>query len=66
MPRFENPYQLLVATILSAQSTDETVNKITPAVFERYPTPADLAHANPTSSSSSSTLRVSSARRRRT
>jgi len=42
-----NPYQLLVATILSAQSTDETVNKITPAVFERYATPADLAHANP-------------------
>jgi len=45
--KFENPYQLLVATILSAQSTDETVNKITPAVFERYPTPADLAHADP-------------------
>jgi endonuclease III len=42
-----NPYQLLVATILSAQSTDETVNKVTPAVFERYPTPADLAHADP-------------------
>jgi endonuclease III len=45
--RHENPYQLLVATILSAQSTDETVNKVTPALFERYPTPADLAHANP-------------------
>ena len=43
--QFDNPYQLLVATILSAQSTDETVNKITPALFERYPTPADLAHA---------------------
>jgi endonuclease-3 len=43
----ENPYQLLVATILSAQSTDETVNKVTPALFERYPTPADLAYANP-------------------
>jgi endonuclease-3 len=42
-----NPYQLLIATILSAQSTDETVNKVTPAVFERYPTPTDLAHANP-------------------
>jgi endonuclease III len=42
-----NPYQLLVATILSAQSTDEAVNKITPAFFERYPTPTDLAHANP-------------------
>jgi endonuclease-3 len=36
-----------VATILSAQSTDETVNKVTPAVFERYPTPEDLANANP-------------------
>jgi endonuclease-3 len=43
----DNAYQLLVATILSAQSTDETVNKVTPAVFTRYPTPADLAHADP-------------------
>ena len=43
----DNPYQLLVATILSAQSTDETVNKVTPPLFARYPTPADLAHANP-------------------
>jgi endonuclease-3 len=43
----DNPYQLLVATVLSAQSTDETVNKVTPAVFARYPTPSDLAHANP-------------------
>ena len=43
----EDPYQLLVATILSAQSTDETVNKVTPGVFARYPAPADLAHANP-------------------
>ncbi|MGQ0804607.1 MAG: endonuclease III [Actinomycetota bacterium] len=43
----DNPFQLLVATILSAQSTDETVNKVTPAVFARYPTPADLAHADP-------------------
>jgi endonuclease-3 len=43
----DNPYQLLVATILSAQSTDEMVNKVTPAVFARYPTPADLAHADP-------------------
>src|SRR5204863_8070226 len=45
--QFENPYQLLVATILSAQSTDETVNKITPGVFECYPAPADVAHADP-------------------
>ncbi len=40
-------FQLLVATILSAQSTDETVNKVTPALFARYPTPADLADADP-------------------
>ena len=45
--RHDNPYQLLVATILSAQSTDETVNKITPAFFGRYPSPVDLAHADP-------------------
>src|SRR5215471_18013405 len=43
----ENPYQLLVATILSAQSTDEMVNKTTPALFARYPTPAALAEADP-------------------
>jgi endonuclease-3 len=43
----EDPYQLLVATILSAQSTDEMVNKTTPALFARYPTPGDLAEADP-------------------
>jgi endonuclease III len=43
----ENTYELLVATILSAQSTDEMVNKTTPALFARYPTPAELAEANP-------------------
>jgi endonuclease-3 len=42
-----DPFQLLVATILSAQSTDELVNKATPALFARYPTPADLADADP-------------------
>jgi endonuclease-3 len=42
-----NPFQLLTATILSAQSTDELVNKATPALFARYPTTADLAAANP-------------------
>jgi len=42
-----NPYELLVATILSAQSTDVMVNKLTPALFERYPTPGDLAGADP-------------------
>ncbi len=40
-------FQLLAATILSAQSTDEMVNKTTPALFARYPTPADLAEADP-------------------
>ncbi len=40
-------FELLVATILSAQSTDETVNKVTPVLFERYPTPASLAEAAP-------------------
>jgi endonuclease III len=38
-------WELLVATILSAQSTDETVNKVTPELFRRWPTPADLAAA---------------------
>ncbi len=43
-----NPYELLAATILSAQCTDVRVNMVTPALFARYPTPDDLAHANPT------------------
>ncbi len=42
-----NPFELLVATILSAQSTDANVNKVTPALFARYPTAEDLAHAEP-------------------
>ena len=42
-----NPFELLVATILSAQSTDENVNKVTPALFAKYPTPAALAAADP-------------------
>jgi endonuclease-3 len=41
----ETPFQLLCATILSAQCTDERVNKVTPALFRRYPTPAALARA---------------------
>lgn len=45
--RHTNPFELLVATILSAQCTDERVNLVTPAVFARYPTPADLAAADP-------------------
>ncbi len=39
----DNPFQLLVATILSAQCTDERVNKVTPGLFAKYPTPQDLA-----------------------
>jgi len=42
-----NPYELLVATILSAQCTDERVNMVTPHLFARYPTPEDLAVAEP-------------------
>ena len=42
---FKNPYQLLVATILSAQSTDAGVNRVTPALFERYPGARALARA---------------------
>jgi endonuclease-3 len=45
--RHRNPYELLTATILSAQTTDERVNTVTPALFARYPTPADLAAADP-------------------
>ncbi|MFZ4240608.1 endonuclease III [Streptomyces murinus] len=44
---FENPFQLLVATVLSAQTTDLRVNQTTPGLFGRYPTPEDLAVANP-------------------
>jgi endonuclease III len=42
-----SPFQLLVATILSAQCTDARVNMVTPELFARYPEPADLAEANP-------------------
>ena len=42
---FRNAYELLVATILSAQCTDERVNMVTPALFRRYPAPEDLAAA---------------------
>jgi endonuclease-3 len=44
---FRTPYQLLVATILSAQCTDKRVNMVTPALFKRYRTPAALADADP-------------------
>lgn len=43
----QNAFQLLIATILSAQCTDERVNQVTPKLFAKYPKPADLAYANP-------------------
>lgn len=42
-----NPFQLLVATILSAQCTDERVNKVTPGLFQKYPTPQAFAAVDP-------------------
>ncbi|MFF9664088.1 endonuclease III [Streptomyces althioticus] len=44
---FENPFQLVVATVLSAQTTDLRVNQTTPALFAKYPAPEDLAAADP-------------------
>ncbi|MFF8321749.1 endonuclease III [Streptomyces bobili] len=44
---FENPFQLVVATVLSAQTTDLRVNQTTPGLFAKYPTPEDLAAADP-------------------
>lgn len=44
---FVNPFQLLVATVLSAQTTDLRVNQTTPALFAKYPTPEDMAAAAP-------------------
>jgi len=40
---YDNPFQLLVAVILSAQCTDKRINQVTPRLFERFPTPEDLA-----------------------
>jgi endonuclease-3 len=42
-----DPFELTIATILSAQTTDRSVNSVTPELFARYPTPADLAAADP-------------------
>ncbi len=42
---FNDPYQLLVAVVLSAQCTDKRVNEVTPKVFERFPTPEAMANA---------------------
>src|SRR5690606_37150922 len=43
---YDNPYQLLVSVILSAQCTDKRVNLTTPAIFEKYPSPQALAKAS--------------------
>ena len=43
---FRTPFEILVATILAAQCTDERVNKVTPGLFRKYPTPADFARAD--------------------
>ena len=45
--RHENPFQLLIATILSAQCTDERVNMVTPGLFAKYPDPKAFAYAHP-------------------
>ena len=42
---FSNPYEMLVATMLSAQCTDKQVNKVTPAVFSRWPDANAMAEA---------------------
>lgn len=44
---YENPFQLLVAVILSAQCTDKRINQVTPRLFEDYPTPEAMAAATP-------------------
>jgi endonuclease-3 len=43
----QDPFQLVIATILSAQTTDRSVNLVTPELFRRYPSAADLAAADP-------------------
>jgi endonuclease-3 len=44
---YRDPWQLLVSTVLSAQTTDENVNKVTPVLFRRWPGPDDLGAADP-------------------
>lgn len=44
---YNNPFQLLIAVILSAQCTDKRINQVTPALFQRFPTPKSLAEATP-------------------
>ena len=43
---YQNPFEMLIATILSARATDAGVNKISPALFKKYPTPEKMAKAN--------------------
>lgn len=43
---YSTPFELLIATILSAQTTDKLVNTVTPTLFERYPTPEKMAQAS--------------------
>ncbi len=44
--KFNTPFELLIATILSAQCTDERVNQVTPALFKKFPTPKKMAQAD--------------------
>jgi endonuclease-3 len=44
--QYDNPFQLLVAVVLSAQCTDKRINQVTPALFREFPTPAHLAASN--------------------
>jgi len=45
---WDSPFQLLIATILAAQATDERINQVTPILFEKWPTPQALVDADPT------------------
>lgn len=44
---YDEPWQLLISTVLSAQTTDENINKVAPVLFKAYPTPEELAAADP-------------------
>jgi endonuclease III len=44
---YRSPWELLVATVMSAQTTDENVNRVAPVLFDRFPGPAELAEADP-------------------
>lgn len=44
---YRSPWELIVATVLSAQTTDDNVNRVMPVLMSAYPEPADLAHARP-------------------